>query len=160
MNLDDKLININGRKYIIIENVEFDNKKYVYLVMNKYIYPTINAQVPYPTDVYEFCNCYRNLRKIEKPCTSQNVHRFKFEDFIYKYDETIARVQSILGKEGTMPKHCLAKKYFNPDRSINNTQLFNSEKMYEEECRIIEELLPEYLYEFPYQRVAERKEMF
>jgi len=149
----------------------FDNNVEVFVVerdprdmflMNKYIYPSINAQVAYPTDVYEFCECYRNLRTMEeaKPCSSKHVHRFKFEDFIYKYDETVARVQGILGEGKVNPEHSLKKKYFIPEKSINNTQLFYNQSIYEEETQVIEKLLPEYLYDFPYHRKPEETEMF
>ena len=131
-------------------------------LMNKYVYPVQNAQVPYPTDVCEFCECYRRLRIMEatKVCNSTHVHRFKFEDFIYKYDETVERVREILRSSETLPKHVLKKKYFIPEKSINNTQLFCNQSVYEEESRMIEKLLPEYLYQFPYSRKAEEAEMF
>lgn len=128
-------------------------------LMNKYIYPTQNIQVPYPTDVREFCECYRNLRKSEKACTSKKVHRFRFEDFIYRYDETVAKVQKILQSEDTLPEHVAKKKFFVPEKSINNTQLFHDKK-YEEETRIIEQMLPEFLYDFPYVSKPDEKEMF
>ena len=131
-------------------------------LMNKYVYPSMNGQVPYPTDVYEFCSCYRRLREMEttQKCESKHVHRFKFEDFIYKYDETIERVRTILGDENGLPKHSLKGKYFVSEKSINNTQLFSGREDYEVESKIIEKLLPEFLYDFPYQRVAEEAEMF
>lgn len=131
-------------------------------LMNKYIYPAKNIQVPYPTDVYKFCKCYRGLRDMEnrKICNSKHIHRFKFEDFIYRYDETVAKVQEILGDEEKVPEHSLKKKYFVPEKSINNTQLFYNQSIYAEETKIIEELLPEYLYEFPYYREAKKAEMF
>lgn len=131
-------------------------------LMNKYIYPMQNAQVPYPTDVHEFCKCYRALRNMEnmEECESSQVYRFKFEDFIYRYDETVEKVQRILGDEEGLPVHCFKKKYFVPEKSINNTQLFYNQALYEKETKIIEALLPEYLYEFPYCREAKKAEMF
>lgn len=131
-------------------------------LMNKYVYPAQNAQVPYPTDVHEFCKCYRDLRKMEdvKTCQSIHVHRFRFEDFIYKYEETVEQVKNILGSDGKLPEHTLKKKYFVPEKSINNTQLFYNRDAYKEESKVIERLLSEYLYDFPYQREARRSEMF
>jgi len=32
MNLDDKVIVLEDKKYLVIEDVDFDNKKYLYLV--------------------------------------------------------------------------------------------------------------------------------
>lgn len=153
-----------------IENY-FDDNLEVFVVerdprdmflMNKYIYPAKNVQVPYPTDVHEFCECYRNLRNMEnaKKCENKHIHRFKFEDFIYKYDETVEKVQKILGNDDGVPAHNLKKEYFVPEKSINNTQLFYNQSIYAEETKIIETLLPEYLYEFPYSREAKETEMF
>lgn len=129
-------------------------------LMNKYVYAKNNEPVPYPTDVYQFCEYYKRLRKLEKKTNSSHIHRFRFEDFIYKYEETVAKVQNILRDGHSLPKHNLKKKYFDPERSINNTQLFYNQPKYEEESKIIEELLPEYLYDFPYQREAQRAKMF
>lgn len=131
-------------------------------LMNKYVYPAKNIQVPYPTDVYEFSECYRNLRRMEatKICDSKHIHRFKFEDFIYKYDETVTKVREILRDGEKLPKHTFRGKNFIPEKSINNTQLFYNQSIYEDESKIIEKLLPEYLYDFPYHRKAKESEMF
>ncbi len=128
-------------------------------LMNKYIYPSQNGQVPYPTDVKEFCNCYRALRQMEGECTSKKVHRFKFEDFIYNYEETVKQIQMILSKDGEVPKHILRNKFFKPEKSINNTQLFVNEE-YKNETDIIEKELAEYLYDFPFMRAPKEEEMF
>ncbi len=129
-------------------------------LMNKYVYSKNNEPVPYPTDVHAFCDYYRRLREMEKKTDHPQVHRFKFEDFIYNYDETIAKVQEILKVGDSLPKHVLKKQRFVPERSINNTQLFYNHPEYEEESKVIETLLPEYLYDFPYQREAQRGQMF
>lgn len=129
-------------------------------LMNKYVYANRNEPVPYPTDVHEFCDCYRRLREMERRCENEHIHRFKFEDFIYKYDETVAAVQQILGENGNVPPHVLKKEYFNPEKSINNTQVFYNQSIYEEETKIIESQLAEYLYDFPYHREGKKEEMF
>lgn len=129
-------------------------------LMNKYVYAKRNDQVPYPTDVYEFCDCYRRLREMEKLCQNEHIYRFKFEDFIYKYDETVARVQQILSAEGQVPAHVLKRQCFNPEKSINNTQVFYNNDAYAEETKVIENLLGDFLYEFPYLRQAQTAEMF
>lgn len=129
-------------------------------LMNKYVYAKNNEPVPYSTDVYEFCDCYRRLREMEKGCDNPHVHRFKFEDFIYKYDEMVSEVQKILGDGEKLPKHILKKTCFVPEKSINNTQVFYNQELYSKETKIIEQLLPEYLYNFPYHREGKREEMF
>lgn len=128
-------------------------------LMNKYIYPSQNGQVPYPTDAKAFCDCYKALRKMEKNCTSNKVHRFKFEDFIYNYEETVKQIQNILSKDGELTKHIHKKEFFKPEKSINNTQLFLNTQ-YKEETVIIETELAEYLYDFPFERSPNKEEMF
>ena len=128
-------------------------------LMNKYIWPAQNGQVPYPTDAKEFCECYKRLREMELKSSSKHIHRFQFEDFIYKYEETIEQVQKALSNDGIVPKHVLKRNNFIPEKSINNTQLFVNET-YKEETEIIEKMLSEYLYDFPYERVPDKKEMF
>ena len=48
---------------------------------------------------------------------------------------------------------------FNPERSINNTQLFMKDK-YKKEVEIIERELSEFLYEFPYINDADISKSF
>ena len=50
----------------------------------------------------------------------------------------------------TEDMHIHKKERFNPDLSIKNTQIFNSSHKYDEEMKIIEKELKEYLYNFPY----------
>ena len=64
-----------------------------------------------------------------------------------------------------MPIHLEKNKYFNTDRSINNTQLFWDEngecrEEYRDEIKIIETNLAEYLYEFPYKRISSNNGVF
>lgn len=132
-------------------------------IINKYIYPSQNEQVPYPTDVHQFCECYKRLRSMEKPVRDEkHIHRIHFEDLIYKYEESVEMVQNILGQgtDGQVPKHIKKKALFNPDKSIENTQLFNGSDRFRSEVMIIEENLSEYLYDFPYKRETDLTKTF
>ena len=137
-------------------------------VSNKYVYPALNEQVPYPIDAYEFCKCYKALRKMESNVNENDtrIHRLHFEDLIYNYDNSVDKIKKILCNEkGEVPLHLEKKKYFNPDRSINNTQLFWDEngecrEEYRDEIKIIETNLAEYLYEFPYKRISSNNGVF
>ena len=82
--------------------------------------------------------------KVENP----HVHRIKFEDMVYKYDETVAKILEILSLDEAMHKG--KKTLFVPEISIKNTQLFNMNSRYKDESSYIEACLREYLYEFPY----------
>ncbi len=135
----------------------FDDDAYVFVmerdprdvfISNKYYWSKQGEPVPYPTDVNEFCKYYRSLRQMEKPADSERIVRIKFEDLIYNYDATISAIFQKLGWDEAT--HTAKKTKFNPDRSINNTQLFRKNEQYANECEIIAKQLPEYLYDFPY----------
>ena len=163
--LDQLLLPFNLHRIdnYFVDNIEVfvvDRDPRDMFLMNKYVYAKNNEPVPYSTNVHEFCDCYRRLRQMEKECHSQHVHRFKFEDFIYRYDEMVEKVQQILGDGEKVPEHILKKTCFIPEKSINNTQVFYSQSIYEEETKVIERLLPEYFYDFPYQRAGKSEEMF
>lgn len=126
-------------------------------ILNKYIWTRDGEPVPFPTDVGEFCGYYKRVRSVEKKYNNTHIHVVQFEDLIYKYDETVERIMDILGVDKT--KHIEKKQNFNPDKSINNTQLFNKEA-YKSEAEVIEEELKEYIYDFPYKNDADMKQSF
>ena len=130
-------------------------------ITNKYVWPAQNEQVPYPIDVEEFCKVYRKLRSMENMKTNfeNHIHRIHFEDLIYNYERMSEYVQTIL-KQENIPKHVRKRQLFNPDMSIENTQLFYGRDKYKKEVEIIERLLPEYLYKFPYGRKTDMKKTF
>ena len=127
-------------------------------ISNKYFWPDRNETVPYPTDVEEFCDYYGRLRKMEKPAHSKQVHRIKFEDLIYNYESTVEEIYNILQVDPE--KHVRKKQRFNPEASINNTQLYLENDKYAYECDIIKERLAEYLYDFPYQITHDEEKVF
>lgn len=127
-------------------------------ILNKYVWSKQNNPIPYPTDVYEFCKCYKSLRKLEKDTSFSSVLRLHFEDLVYKYENTVNLVLEFLGESSS--KHSLKLQKFNPERSIENTQLFLSKDEFKEETSVIEKELKEYLYEFPYLRKADCSKSF
>lgn len=133
---DDKL------RVIVVERDPRD-----VFILNKYIWPKKEANVPMPTNVDEFCDYYDRMRKSEIIKVSDKVLRIKFEDLIYNYEDEVKKIIRFLGfkKEDHIDKF----KRFNPDISIKNTQLFNN-KLYNNEVKIIELKLKKYLYDFPY----------
>lgn len=117
-------------------------------ISNKYYWSRNNEPVPYPVDADAFCDFYSRLRAMEKPALHKQIHRLNFEDLIYKFEETVNYVYDVLN----IPKEerDISKVKFNPKKSINNTQLFLKNEEYTKECKIIEEKLADYLYDFPY----------
>ena len=134
---DDKL------KVIVVERDPRD-----VFFLNKYISSQKGTEVPFPTDVEEFCDFYKNMRESEHECTSNKVLRVRFEDLIYNYDSEVKRIAKFLDfKE---EDHISKKSRFNPEISIKNTQLFRKNG-FEREREVLEKKLSEYLYDFPYE---------
>ncbi len=145
----------------------FDDDAYVFVVerdprdvfiANKYYWSKNNELVPYPTDVKDFCKYYRSMRAIEKDAESNRICRIKFEDLIYKYDETVEMIFEKLGWDKNT--HTAKRSKFNPDRSIGNTQLFLKNEEYAKQCEYIANELSEYLYDFPYELKHSTNDVF
>ena len=116
-------------------------------ILNKYYWTT--TPLPYPTDVVQFCELYKKIRKSEIIVDGSNIRRIHFEDLIYNYDKCLKIIYQDLGI--TVEKHVRKKMRFDPDISINNTQTFRKSQKYFEEAKYIENNLEEYLYDFPYE---------
>lgn len=117
-------------------------------ILNKYIWPQRNFTIPVPTEAEEFCKFYDKMRKSEKTTSSNKVLRVNFEDLVYNYDNIVKKIEKFLGFKSE--EQVYAKKRFNPEISIKNTQLFRQKK-YENEIKIIEKELKKYLYKFPFE---------
>jgi len=116
-------------------------------IINKYIWPKINFEIPVPTDALAFCNYYKKMRESEIITKNKNILRINFEELVYDYDKTVNKIEKFAGLKSE--DHKLAKKYFNPEVSIKNTQVFRSDE-YKKEIEIITKELSKYLYNFPY----------
>lgn len=119
---------------------------------NKYVWAKNGEPVPYPTDAEAFCRMYGRLRRAERPCENEHIHIFWFEDLVYRYEETRARVGELLEQsrgDSKLPLWGEPKTHFDPARSIANTQLWITHPEWEPEARRIAEALPEYCYTFP-----------
>lgn len=108
-------------------------------------------------DVKTYVEYYRRLRKSQKKINTETILFLKFEDLIYEYDSTVKEIEKFLG----ISNHLNLKKYFNPDISINNTQLMYRYPECMEEIEYIERELGEYLFDFSkYSRVKFSGVMF
>lgn len=98
----------------------------------------------YPTgDVNDFCVWFDLTRKHrETEVYESNVMFLYFEELIYKYDETKKKIEAFLGLENINQN----KKYFNPEKSIKNTQVWKRYPAENENIKIIEDKLAKYLY--------------
>lgn len=113
---------------------------YVFL---KYVFPGHSYSVPLE-NVDTFCSYYDNMHKnLNKTLDYQDVLYVRFEDLIYHYEESTASIKSFLN----LREHSFPKRYFVPEESEANTQIYKTYGK-ADEIRIIEEKLRKYLYDY------------
>ena len=107
-------------------------------------------------NVDDFCSFYKGMRETVRPYDPELARTMQFEDFVYKYDETVAQVEEFFGLD---PKdHTRPKTHLNPAISIANTQNWRIRPEWAEEIKPIEDMLADYLYEFPYEYTPDLKD--
>lgn len=112
----------------------------IYLLLKEGIKPKISF---IPTDTVEnFTEYYLRLMD-PKACKSSNGLVVKFEDLIYRYEETTKKICEYL----QLPWQN-SKIFFNPDVSIRNTQLYRRYPQYNADIEYIESKCIDYLYKF------------
>jgi len=128
-------------------------------ILNKYYWhkPPVSVSKPfYPTNPNEFVKEWKTITNL-KTDNNPNVLYLHFEDLVYKYEETVNTLVKFLGSELNSQ---IQFSFFNPEKSIENTQVFTVCKDWQTEVSIIEKELAEYLYHFPYFRVPDKKKWF
>jgi hypothetical protein len=113
----------------------------------------------FPIDnVEDFIIYYRCLRK-DQPYLQDHprILRLRFEDMVYEYDKTTAKLQEFLH----LPENPHPKSVFDPSLSIANTQVFKRYPQFADDVKKIEEALPDYLFDFSkYPEPDFRRKMF
>lgn len=100
-----------------------------------------------PVDnVEDYVSFWKKLRARVKPINDERVINVRFEDLIYKYDETVAFLEKRCSLKPE--EHVRKGQVLRTERSIQNTQLFRLDNKWDEEIAYIEKELPEYLYDF------------
>lgn len=123
-------------------------------VMEKYRTRSDHSRIPCD-DVKEFVSFWKRLRETERKNDSKIVVRVQFEDLIYKYEETVSFIEKACGLNSK--DHIAIGKYFSPEKSKMNTQLFKRSNVWDDEIKYIEKSLKEYLYDFPDDDILEKK---
>lgn len=93
-------------------------------------------------NIDDFIIYYKNMRRKQED--NERVLRLHFEDFIYEYEESVQKIEKFLN----LGRHVKKKQIFNPDKSINNTQLIRLHPEDKEAIKKIEKELVEFLYPF------------
>ena len=100
-----------------------------------------------PTDsVDDFIVYYKTIMSniTQDELNKRNILRINFEDLIYKYPETIAKIAEFTG----ISNHTEPLRYFNPEISIRNTNLRKKFPQYRLDIDKIEQALGTWLYHF------------
>lgn len=124
-------------------------------ILNKEIWH--ESVVPFD-NVENFIKHFKLLRKHQKYEVEDQkyVLRIKFEDTIYNYNKTFTKINKFLEIENL--KHQNKKKFFDPKKSIFNTQIYKLYPQYKKDIEIIEKELKEFCYNFPYELNRNLKE--
>lgn len=131
---------LNSPKVIIVDRDPRD----LFLQYKMVNYYTKERQHPVK-DVYTFIDLYKRMRN-NQPYTKEdnNIMIINFEEMIYEYEKTSQRIASFCN----LSNHVYPKKYFDPSKSIANTQFYKQNNKYQNEIEIIEKELKEYLFDF------------
>lgn len=128
-------------------------------LLNKYIWytPPLGHGRPYfPTDAKKFANLWK--RMVPLTTKTDNCVVVQFESLVYDYNNTVAEIEKQLNVDSKL--HTRIKENFNPNKSIENTQIFNVNEEWKEEIKELSIILKDYLYDFPINRKPEKKKMF
>lgn len=106
---------------------------------------TYHSEIPIPSEtVDDFIMFYKTMIEDTKVNDHESILNIDYEDLIYQYDTTRRRIEEFVGISSHARKHA----FFNPQQSINNTQLFHLYDGYDKEIQKIAALLPRSLYPF------------
>ncbi len=124
---------------IVVDRDPRDN--YVFArtrMLGKFHYVPINR-------VEDYIAYYRGLRK-DQPYLEDHprVLRIRFEDMVYEYEKTSAKVREFL----KLPENPAPKSIFDPALSVANTQVFRRFPQFADDVAKIERELPEYLFDY------------
>lgn len=139
-----------------IINVERDVRDLY--TLNKYIWPGLHAGAIYPDKVDQFIPFWSHCKKSERRISDPRILTINFEDLIYRYDEWVSRIEAFCGISANA--HDNKKKYFNPEKSMVNTQVFQAREEWRKEVEEIERHFPEALYNFNTTNKPDIKKMF
>ena len=134
--------------------IVFDRDPRDTFLSQKYVWSRTGNYSIMPTDVNLFIDFYSRLYRAEKYSDDNRILRIQFEDLIYRYDETVKIIENFIGAE-KLGDHKLKKKFFIPEQSIKNTQLFTVNPKWRVEAEAIENSeLVNHIYDFPYESVT------
>lgn len=142
----------NNMKFIILDRDPRD----LYLISKYNSWRLNHAKPHYPTDPVVFVEEWKRTH-VTKFC-NPNAMQMHFEELIYDYDNSVRKIEKFLDLKPEW--HVDKGKYLQPEKSIENTQLFQHNAEWHKEVEIIEEQLCDFIYSFPYVRKPNFNLMF
>lgn len=102
-----------------------------------------------PKEVEDFCVWYRATRahKASECDDPERILRINFEDLVYSYDEYADKIFDFCGIDKSL--HVRKREFFDPDKSIANTRLYEKYPKLSKEIAYIESNLKDALVELP-----------
>ncbi|WP_279276596.1 hypothetical protein [Enterococcus faecium] len=97
-------------------------------------------------DVDSFIIQYKQMRIGKIKNFDKDILSLQFENLIYDYENSLYKIKKFLNLEDA--QHHKKKKYFIPEKSVNNTQLFKIYPQFENEILKIEKELKSFLFDF------------
>ena len=113
-------------------------------LLSKFAY---HSFIPIPTKTVEdFIIFYKKtIEETITPDTTRHI-TINFEDLVYDYDNTVKKIEDFVCVKAHTKKYA----YFDPNKSIQNTQLYNYYKDCENDIRKIEAAVPASLFPFEF----------
>ncbi|MHD0317362.1 hypothetical protein [Fusobacterium sp. THCT1E2] len=142
--LDQLIPALNTKKY----TKYFDNIKIIIVDRDPRDLFVLNKEVWkegwIPTNIETYIQWYKLLRENKE--YHENILYLKFEDLVYKYEDTLKEIMNFLNEN--KENHINKMKFFNFQISKNNTQVFLNINKYKKEIEEIERRLAKYCYKF------------
>lgn len=139
-------------KFIILDRDPRD----LFLISKYNSWRLNHAKPHYPTDPHVFVEEWKRTHVAS--FSNPNAVQLHFEELIYDYDNAVEKVESFLGLKNEW--HIEKGKHLQPEKSIENTQLFQLNDDWHKEVKVIEDQLGDFLYSFPYERKPNYNLMF
>lgn len=115
-------------------------------VMAKHVYGTNALFIPTDT-VENFIEYYKSVRNDKLYKDSKIILKIQFEDLIYKYNDTVLKIESFL--DFKIGRHAYINKFFDPKVSCANVNVYKLFPQDTDAIKEIETKLSEWLYDFP-----------
>jgi len=130
-------------------------------ILNKYYWSkrTVGGgSALFPTNPGDFIDYWSRLMAGTQKGNSKKILFIQFEDLIYNYENSLLKIMDFLDLKAE--QHINKKKYFDPDKSIKNTQTFSIRNEWKKEVEVIYEKIPQYTYDFPFENSTSLDELF